>query len=402
MKALTQAAKWTTQHPELGTGPLPVDPVLSEDYFERERERIFKRSWLNIGRAEEVLRPGNYIVKDIPVLNASVVVVRSQDGVIRSFHNVCRHRGNRVVNDRAGAAQAFMCGFHGWTYDPEGRLVYVPDEDQFHNLKKEELSWRPVATDVWEGFVFINLDPTPAETLRDYLGELDQSLSGFPFGLMLPVAGYAAEVQVNWKIFMDVFQECYHVSFIHRRSVLDVSTGQDNPLCHLLSTRLYNRHRSASVYFNPNHQAAPSEALAFKYGAMLTQGMSLSDGLPTGVNPERSPHWLFDINVIFPNFILDVAQGTYWTYHFWPIAVDRTVWEVRLYMHRARNAGERISQEFNRVLLRDALREDLSVMENMQSSLASGVLTRLQLSDQEVLVRHAYKVVERTVDSFHQ
>lgn len=112
---------------------------------------------------------------------------------------------------------------------------------------------------------------------------------------------------------------------------------------------------------------------------------------------QKKTNWLFDINAIFPNFILDLSQGSYWTYHFGPIGVDRTLWEVKLYMNQATNAGERISQEFNRVLLRDTLREDLSTLENIQRNLTSGALTHLRLSDQELAVRHAYQVIEDMV-----
>jgi phenylpropionate dioxygenase-like ring-hydroxylating dioxygenase large terminal subunit len=391
--------RWTAKHPELGTDPLPVTPNISPEYFERERERIFKRSWLNVGRVEDIPQAGDYLVKQLAILKTSVIVVRRKDGSIGAFHNICRHRGNRVAQAGRSRAGSFICGFHGWTYDLAGRLIRVPDEEQFSGFEKSEYALMPVATDVWEGFIFINLEENPAETLQEFMGELFDQFRGYPFDTMRPTVTYSAVVNVNWKVFMEIFQECYHVAHIHQRSVAEIGTGKDNPFGHLLSVRLYRHHRSASVYYNPEHHSTAAEALAFKYGPTILQGTAAENVLPPGLNPERSSKWGFEINGIFPNFILDLANGSYWTQNYWPLAVDRTFWEVKLYMDPATNAGEKISQEFSKVLMRDAFREDLSRLENIQANMASGFLTHTPLSDQEIVVRHAYKVVEEAISS---
>lgn len=403
MKSFSQQERWADRYPELGTGPIPVEPNISAEYFERERERIFKRAWLNVGRVEELPEAGDYFVKDLAILKTSLLVVRGRDGVIRAFHNVCRHRGNKLAQSCGGGARSFICGFHGWTYDLTGKLVRVPDEGQFFDFEKSDYGLTLVATDVWEGFIFINLEAHSEETLQEFIGEFFDLFVGYPFSKMAEIVNYSAVVDVNWKIFMEVFQECYHVPNIHHSSVAEIGTGKDNPFGHLLSTRLYRRHRSASVYYNPEHRPTAAESLAFKYGPTILQGTG-ADDLPSaspGVNPDRSSKWGFDINVIFPNFILDLANGSYWTQTFWPIAVDRTLWEVKLYMEPPRNPGESIGQEFSKVLMRDAFREDLSQFENLQANMNSGALTHTPLSDQEILVRHAYKVVNDVVEANH-
>jgi len=399
MKPSPNNERWASRYPELGTDPVSVEPNISTEYFERERERIFKRSWLNVGRVDEVPQVGDYFVKDIETLKSSFIIVRGQDGVVRGFYNVCRHRGNRLAQGCSGQARSFVCGFHGWTYDWAGKLARVPDEEQFFGLEKSEYGLTPVGTDVWQGFIFINVDPHPAETLQEFIGELFDQFQGYPFDTMRPTVNYSAVVDVNWKIFMEIFQECYHVAYIHRRSVAEIGTGKDNPFGHLLSVRLYRRHRSASVYYNPEHQPTPAEALAFKYGPTILQGTAAANVLPRGVNPEKSRKWGFDINTIFPNFILDLAHGSYWIQNYWPIAVDRTLWEVKLYMDPATNPGEKIGQEFNKVLMRDAFREDLSRLEDIQANMRSGALTHTPLSDQEIVVRHAYRVVNDIVEA---
>lgn len=91
--------KWHDRYPELGTGPIPIEPYISREYFEKERERIFRKVWLNIGRVEQIPSSGDYFVKDLAMCNTSILVVRGKDGVIRAFHNMCSHRGNQLVWD---------------------------------------------------------------------------------------------------------------------------------------------------------------------------------------------------------------------------------------------------------------------------------------------------------------
>ncbi|PWG73991.1 (2Fe-2S)-binding protein, partial [Enterococcus hirae] len=83
--------------------------------------------WLNVGRIEDIPDPGDYRVVDLDILQASLILVRGQDGVVRGFHNACTHRGNKVA-EGSGNTKGFACGFHGWTFNTEGDLAFVPDE----------------------------------------------------------------------------------------------------------------------------------------------------------------------------------------------------------------------------------------------------------------------------------
>lgn len=396
MTALTDDVKWMEKYPEVGRGPVSVQSNISPDFFRLEREKVFRPSWLYAARVNQLSKPGDYLTRDFAVLGASVLLVRGADGVIRGFRNVCKHRGNTLATASRGNAGQFTCGYHGWTYDLEGRLKFVPDEIQFADFRRPTCDLTPVACETWEGFVFVNLDPRPPQTLHSFLGELGGNVKGFPFGEMSQVGGFSAEVQANWKLLMAIFQEGYHVPTLHNAVLRDAGCGPGNPLCHFIYFKLYERHRFLSAYLNPQHRPSPAEIVAFKYGASL---LAAEGQLPAAVNPSRHPHWLFDVNVIFPNMILDLSSMAFWTYHFWPLAVDRTLYEARFYMRPARNAGERIAQEYNKVLLRETLREDLKLHEEIQRNMASGALDQVYLSDQEIAVRHMYKVVEDVVGS---
>ena len=166
MKTVMSDRRWAKAYPQLGTGPVPAEPCISPEYFACERERVFRRVWVNVGRVDEIPKPGDYVVRDLAVCNASILVMRGDDGVVRGFHNVCSHRGNQLVGDERGSCRGVLtCNFHSWAYDSQGQLRWVPDEENFFDLQKSEHGLTPVATDLWEGFIFINLDAHPRESL---------------------------------------------------------------------------------------------------------------------------------------------------------------------------------------------------------------------------------------------
>lgn len=392
------AGTMTERYADLGTDPVPLSVNVDPAYFELERERIFRRSWLNVGRVEDIPNPGDYFVKEIDVLQTSVLVVRGQDGVIRAFHDQCRHRGNKVVRGGSGNCKNFTCGFHGWTYDTTGKLVNVPDEDQFFKFNKAELGLNALAADVWEGFIFVNAQQQPEESLKEWIGELADEFEGWFSKDLTLIASYMVDVQCNWKVFIDAFVEAYHAPFIHGRSVGDVFTSPENPFAHLASARLYKRHRSISIW-GKERPPSRAEEMAFRYGRKVWPAPGApNEPLPRGINPEGHQKWAFDINLIFPIFQLGIANGYYLIYNYWPLAVDRSKMEFKLYMYEPKTPGEYISQEYVRTLMRDVVREDLNTMESTQSTFLGGGNTHMHLSDQEIAVRHGYKVVQRMVE----
>jgi phenylpropionate dioxygenase-like ring-hydroxylating dioxygenase large terminal subunit len=389
-------SRWHDKYPHLGTDPLSADVFTSEEQFAQERERIFKKVWLNVGRVEQIPRPGDYFVKDLVVCNTSVVVVRGKDGKVKAFHNMCSHRGNKLAWDGKGTCQMFTCKFHGWSYALDGKLTFVPDEGGFFALKKEALGMTPVAVDVWAGFIFINVDPSPHETLQDYLGELGAGLADYPFGeLSATSTSWTTEVKANWKVIKDAFQEVYHIAFLHKRSIPDSFTSKANPYAHCLDVQLYPRHGSMSLYGNAELKPTPVAELAFRHGAFVIRKDFSESRLPPAVNPTRSKEWTLDLNVIFPAFFVDVSEGSYFTHQFMPLAVDRTIWTSTQYFPKAKTAAQRFSQEYGNVIFRDVILEDGRTFEETQSVLSSGAKKEFHLHDEEILVRHSHDVVQR-------
>ena len=391
---------YTPEHAELRTEPVSSEPYISPKYFELEREKIFKKHWSLVGRADDIPNAGDYFVKNIDILSTSLLIVRGEDGKVRGFHNTCCHRGNRVAVGN-GNCKFFDCGFHGWTYDNKGQLVNVPDEELYFNLDKSALHLRPANTEIWKGFIFVNPDPSPARTFIEHLEGLAEQMDPYPFHDMKRVSHYTADVKCNWKVFIDAFQESLHVPYVHNGILSDAYCGEGNPGCRATSFRLYGLTRSHSPRRNRHYTPSPAQKLAYKYalnfsGAAETDVESSPGGYP-GINPSGDPDVAFDVNVIFPNSFIDVGAGWYFTYEFWPLAVDETHWEVNLYVAEPQSAAQKVAQSLIVVEFRDGLREDLTTLEATQQGLMSGAIKELHFSDQELLCRHQYQVVDDIV-----
>ena len=212
---------WTQRYPSLGTEPISFEDSISPQHYELECKAIFERSWLNVGRVEQLPKKGSYFTKEIAAARTSVILVRAGDGQVRAFHNICRHRGNKLLWDDhpqeevSGVCRQFVCKYHAWRYSLEGDLTFVQQESEFFDLDKSDYGLAPVQVEVWEGFILVNLNPANTTSLMDFLGPLGKGLVGYPFGEMTETYSYRAEVNANWKLYIDAFTEFYHAPILH-------------------------------------------------------------------------------------------------------------------------------------------------------------------------------------------
>lgn len=214
------AGSWTEQF-GLDTGPIGYEDSFSSDFYEDEKEAVFRRSWLNVGRVDDVPRKGSYFTKELRFLNASLLIIRGMDDEIRAFHNVCAHRGNQLVWDdfpgreTKGTCRAIACKYHGWRYGLDGSIQYVHNAAEFFDLDPESLALPKVHLEIWAGFIFINLEEKPRQTLREFLTPAVTKLESYPFEKMTQKYVMEATINSNWKLFLDAFQEVYHVPYVH-------------------------------------------------------------------------------------------------------------------------------------------------------------------------------------------
>ncbi len=162
-----------------------------------------------MGRVEQIPRTGSYFTREIEVAGTSILVVRDGEGVVRAFHNVCRHRGNKLVwndfpkDEVDGTCRQFTCKYHGWRYGLDGSLAFVQQEDEFFDLDKDAYGLVPVHCDVWAGFIFINLAEQPEQSLTQFLGPMITALDGYPFDKITERYEFTARNGSNWKLFAD-------------------------------------------------------------------------------------------------------------------------------------------------------------------------------------------------------
>jgi glycine betaine catabolism A len=382
--------------PELGRAPVSIEPYRSSAYFELEREHIFKRVWLCVGREEEIPGNGDFFVKDVEVFNASALVVRGQDGVVRAFHNVCSHRCNKVVWESSGTAKQFVCKYHHWTYGLNGALRGVPDALMFFDLQKSDCALTPIYVDLWEGFIFLNFAPRPAESLSAYLGGLGRKLQGYPFARFSAYAKLAATFKANWKVGVDAFQEGYHVGALHRRTIGPQFTSSLNPFGRLISAELFGPHRSGSIWGNRELRPRPTELTAFTYNTPIGSDKEVDAEivLPPGINPTRDPNWAVEMNVIFPGLFVFVSRQGYILHNFIPVTHELTRWECHIHFTPPRSARQLFAQQFSICAVRDTFVEDGINIERSQEGIRSGAKACLHFQDNEVFLRHQIAVVE--------
>ena len=199
--------------PELRDVAITGDRYTSREFFAREWDTMWTRVWLLLGRAAEMAEPGDYQVEEVGP--ESLIMVRQRDGSVRSFYNVCQHRGSRLTFAEDGSTPQFVCPYHSWTYDLDGSLLEVQDPEDFAPLDPcEHLRLVEVATEVFAGFVWVNMAAEP-EPLADFLGPLWDEWAAYDSGEWRRVTALTANVPCNWKVIQDNFCESYHLPTVH-------------------------------------------------------------------------------------------------------------------------------------------------------------------------------------------
>jgi phenylpropionate dioxygenase-like ring-hydroxylating dioxygenase large terminal subunit len=196
-----------------------VDAYISAEYARAERDKLWRKVWLQAGRVEDIRKAGDFLTFDI--LDDSVLIVRSKADTIQAYHNVCPHRGRRLVDTPMGARNArgrkphFACAYHGWRFDLEGENTHVPyKEDWQGQLTGGCADLKKVNVDTWGGWIWINLDPD-CEPLRDYLEPAASMLDPFELENMRCRWRKWGIFDCNWKVALEAFNETYHVQTTH-------------------------------------------------------------------------------------------------------------------------------------------------------------------------------------------
>jgi len=214
-------AAYDANAPLAEASTIPAPWYVDSRIAELEAGTIFSKTWQMVGRVEQVEAPGQFVTAN--VAGEPIVVVRGNDGVLRSFFNVCRHHAAAVVSEPCGQTSLLHCPYHGWNYGLDGSLKGMPEFDGVKNFDRQQNGLVPVRAEIWEKFVFVNLDPE-AVPLRDFLGGLVKRIAPLNVSKLHYFDSRVYDIHCNWKVFIDNYLDGgYHVPHLHKglSSVLD-------------------------------------------------------------------------------------------------------------------------------------------------------------------------------------
>jgi Rieske 2Fe-2S family protein len=206
---------------------LPSYAYTSPETYAAELDKIFSRTWTVVCRAEDVPNAGDHQV--VELAGQSVLIIRDKSGALHAFHNVCRHRGARLCPaadavDKPGRARlpsailphgGIRCPYHAWTYGPDGRLIGAPFLTDNADFRREDFSLYPVGCELWGGFVFLHLAPDAATPLHTQLGPIPARIANYPLDALHVGHRVRYDVDANWKIICENYNECYHCGPVH-------------------------------------------------------------------------------------------------------------------------------------------------------------------------------------------
>jgi choline monooxygenase len=320
--------------PDVATASTPpsrwyFDPAV----LDREKTHVFARSWQLVGREADVSAPGDFFT--CTVGHEPLIVVRDEAGGLRALSNVCRHRAGPVARG-SGRGRSFRCGYHGWTYGLDGRLLATPEFEGVRGFDREAVALPAARVETWAGFVFVNLGPA-APALLDVLDTIVEETR--PLGLER--LGFRRridyEVACNWKVYVDNYLEGYHIPIVHPALFRELD---------------YKAYRVETAPFL-SRQHAPLR----REGEVFAGGV---DGAGQALY-----YW------VFPNLMLNLDPGHLQVNLVVPLGPERTLTRFEWYVAGPLDASAERAFDKSVALGEQVQREDMEVCEAVQRGLRS-------------------------------
>lgn len=356
---------------------LPAWTYNNVEFMALEKEAIFMRSWQIAGHVSELQRPGDYVRFDL--LGESAIVIRDNDGELRAFHNVCRHRAFRLVENPDGHCGALIrCRYHGFTYDLKGRLVAIPGEQGFGGIDKREYGLAPIELDIFLGFIFIRFAKDSGPSVNEQLAPFRDALALYKTEEMVPFGVTSTTpIRADWKVAVDNNIEAYHVPTGHPGLQRLYGTTYTFELKALGVSRGGGRLRDEiSNNWSERH-----------YQRLLPDVPHLPD--------ERKRSWLY--YSMFPNMNFDVYPDMIDYFQILPITPGRSMSRSRTFVLPDSRREMRAARWLNMRINRQVTREDVGLVEGVQMGVSSRGYTLGPLSGQEARVRQFHDLIRAKI-----
>lgn len=345
----------------------------STEFLKLEKNHLFKERWLLAGHISDIPHPQNYITFD--AVGERALIIRNQDGKVRAFHNVCRHRGAKLLDSERGTCgRTLSCPFHGWTYCLDGELLSVPAVQTFEDLDLGQNGLVPLDLEIWMGFLFVRFGGT-GQSVADSLEPIKDLVAPYQLEKIEPIAGsrYRETRPYNWKVIHDIDNEGYHVPTGHPAlQQLYGKTYEDSEMGGVLIAR-------AQINDNPGRIWSVRQ-----YQKLLPQ----FDHLPE----QNQRAWLY-FN-IFPSMVIGLYPESIEFYMTLPNTVDSSWYLGASYAlpddRREVNVARYLSARINKL----TEKEDASFMRWMQLGMNSSAFPTPKLSSKEQNVRRFHKRIQ--------
>lgn len=296
--------------PGAGQKTLSSRFYISDELYLLEQKQVFRRQWLCAGREDLIPDAGDFFVRSVGA--DSVIFVRGRGGVVRAFHNVCRHRGTRLCEEQTGRfTNAIRCPYHSWAYGFDGRLVASPFMEGVPGFDPGDYPLHPVELELWEGFLYFSLStgPVPFTSIH---APLIGRFSRYHLAELRSYGKIEYDVAANWKLIFENYSECYHCTGVHPALVkLSPADSGANDLVE-------------GPFLGGYMEVKPGK------GSMSLSGNAC--GIPVGPLPEADMHRVYYYS-LFPNVLLSLHPDYVMVHTIWPQSPSHTRIECEWLFH---------------------------------------------------------------------
>jgi choline monooxygenase len=327
-----------------------IDPAI----LEVEKEKIFRRTWQLVGTTDQPCGEANGVKRTIgnpetfftaEIAGEPILIVRDKQGTLRAFSNVCRHRAGPIAQG-SGCGHVLRCGYHGWTYTLDGRLIGTPDVDGVEFFDRSTMGMVPLRLETWGQFIFVNFDRN-AEPLGAFLGDIPQQSRGFQFDGLQFAERRDYVIDCNWKVYVDNYLEGYHIPIAHPGLMREIDYAQYRT----------DTFRYYSQQFAPIRAARADDSGERFYppGSGLTEALYF---------------W------IFPNLMLNIYPDNISTNLIVPLSHEKTLTIFEWFFHdvSSEKARERIQKAVG--FSDEVQQEDIALCQSVQKGLRSATYDR--------------------------
>jgi phenylpropionate dioxygenase-like ring-hydroxylating dioxygenase large terminal subunit len=358
-------AQGEAQHDPAEFQSLPGWLYHDPEFFAYEAERVLRPSWQIVCHVNDIPNAGDYITFDF--LGESIVALRGDDGAVRAFHNVCRHRAARLLDGLAGHCdRRVSCPYHGWSYDLRGRLAGVPFRETFVGLEMAANSLKPIEQEIYYGFIFVRLGdsgPSVAEMMSPYESEI----AAYRIAEMMPLGRVTLRPRaVNWKTIADNYSDSLHINVAHPGLTRLFGKGYGIEACEW-AHKMWGRLRDEP---SPNR----SERMYQRYLPRVAQ-------LPE----DRQRLWMYF--KLWPNVALDIYPDQIDFMQFVPVSATSTMIREIAYVHPDARREMKAARYLNWRINRQVNKEDTDLINRVQAGMASSSYEAGPLGATEVCLR---------------